>query len=183
MIDFNGMPTFLGLFYAKRLGNNIDCTFIFTFWVYLFFFFKFCTRSYQIRICFKEIYKILQLRFRAELGVMAMKWCFILSKSSEIEPFHQMQFSVIPTTPFFWSINRKENVFSNVITVQYSDEENNSFCIAEVVTAMFRLIDSTAFLRCIIHKERYRFRIFIHSSNSVAIETGCWCANHIDLFQ
>ena len=31
VIDFNGISTCSGLFYAKRLGNHIHYTFIFTF--------------------------------------------------------------------------------------------------------------------------------------------------------
>ena len=33
MIDFNGMSTHLGLFYAHKFGNYVYCTFIFTFFV------------------------------------------------------------------------------------------------------------------------------------------------------
>ena len=33
LIDFNDMSIHLGLFYAERLENNINCTFLFTFFV------------------------------------------------------------------------------------------------------------------------------------------------------
>ena len=36
VINFNGMSTHHGLFYAKRQENNIYCTFTFTFFVKLF---------------------------------------------------------------------------------------------------------------------------------------------------
>ena len=35
------------------------------------------------------------------MGVMAMKGFFTLSRSPELEPHHQMQFSVIPKTSLF----------------------------------------------------------------------------------
>ena len=51
MIDFNGMSTDLGLFYALRLKNRV---YIYIF-VELFKSLFFCPRSYQIRIMFKQI--------------------------------------------------------------------------------------------------------------------------------
>ena len=36
MIDINGMPTCLGLFYAYRSENHVHCMFIFTFLVFLY---------------------------------------------------------------------------------------------------------------------------------------------------
>ena len=35
LIDFNGMLTCLGLFYAKKLENRFHCMFIFTFFLFV----------------------------------------------------------------------------------------------------------------------------------------------------
>ena len=48
---FNGMLTFLGLFYALRLGNHTHCTLIFIFFEQLFLFFFFFAHS---RIKYKQ---------------------------------------------------------------------------------------------------------------------------------
>ena len=53
MIDFNGMSTSLELFYVKRLGNCVHCTFIFAFFVELFLK-SFYTQSCEIK-CFNLI--------------------------------------------------------------------------------------------------------------------------------
>ena len=59
-IYFNSKLTCKRLFYSLSLGNRVHCVFIFIFFVYLFFkiclFGVFCTRSYQVRINFKQIY-------------------------------------------------------------------------------------------------------------------------------
>ena len=57
LIDFNGISTRQGLFYAKRLGNGVHFTFMLHFW-HCFFLsvFFFCSRSSQIRIIFIQIY-------------------------------------------------------------------------------------------------------------------------------
>ena len=39
-------------------------------------------------------------RFRVDLGVMAIEECSTLLRAPELEPHHQMQFSVIPRTRF-----------------------------------------------------------------------------------
>ena len=36
MTDFDDMPTHLGLFYAYRFSDHVHCTFIFTFFIWLF---------------------------------------------------------------------------------------------------------------------------------------------------
>ena len=40
--------------------------------------------------------QVLPLRIRVNVEVMAFKEYFILSRSPELEPHHQMQFSVMP---------------------------------------------------------------------------------------
>ena len=46
--------------------------------------------------------QLLLLQVRVDLGVMAMKEYSTLSRTLEQEPHYQMQFSVIPRTPFFF---------------------------------------------------------------------------------
>ena len=46
-IDFNGMSTYLGLFYSVSCGNCVHCTFIFTFYMYIAKFFY--TKLYDIK--------------------------------------------------------------------------------------------------------------------------------------
>ena len=55
LIDFNGISTHLGLFYASRLGNHIHCMFIITFLLVVSEDF-FLTWSFQIWVIFKQIY-------------------------------------------------------------------------------------------------------------------------------
>ena len=44
--------------------------------------------------------QVLPLRVKVDPGVMAMKAYSTLLKPPELEPHHQMQFTVIPKTPF-----------------------------------------------------------------------------------
>ena len=59
MTYFNDMPSRFGLFHAYRLEVHVHIMFIFTFFEYfflnIFFFFSYCTRSYRWRIIFKLI--------------------------------------------------------------------------------------------------------------------------------
>ena len=45
--------------------------------------------------------KVLQLQLEVDMGVMAMKVYSIVSKSSELDPHYQMQFSILPRTFLF----------------------------------------------------------------------------------
>ena len=48
-----------------------------------------------------EQQQILPLQVKADLGVMVMKGYTKLPRAPELETLHQMQFSVIPSTPFW----------------------------------------------------------------------------------
>ena len=90
LVDFNGMSTHVRLFYVFSLWNCVNYAFISTFLC------KFCSWFYRIRIIFKLI------GVSINLGVMPMMGCSTFSKSPELEPHHQMQFSVISRKHLFW---------------------------------------------------------------------------------
>ena len=56
LIDFNSMSTGLGLFYAERLRNHIQCTFISNIFLCSFLKIFFCTLSYWMQKSFEQIY-------------------------------------------------------------------------------------------------------------------------------
>ena len=72
MFDINGISSHLGLFYAKRLGNRIRCTFIFIFFEEMFIKKVFvCTESNQIRIFLDVSFKDENLTSTTTLGQTA----------------------------------------------------------------------------------------------------------------
>ena len=48
-----------------------------------------------------EPQQVLPLCVRVDLGVMTVKWYFILPRASELESHHQIQFSAIPRIVLF----------------------------------------------------------------------------------
>ena len=49
-------------------------------------------------------YRVLPLQVRVDLGVMVMKEYPTLLRSPELEPHHQMWFSLILSSPFLWGL-------------------------------------------------------------------------------
>ena len=45
--------------------------------------------------------QVLPLKIKVDLGIMAMKGYSTLPRSPELEPHHQMLFSIIPGSPIF----------------------------------------------------------------------------------
>ena len=64
--------------------------------------------SYRIGIIFKQIYfthwlqQLVPLPIGVNLGVMEMKGCLTLTRAQELEPHHQVLFSIIPKKFFFF---------------------------------------------------------------------------------
>ena len=85
---FNDISARLTLFYTKKFGNRIHCTFI-----------RFClvfyARSYRVQIIFRQkirpvdwILSITSTPSRVDQEVMAMKGYSKHPRSLEIEPYH-----------------------------------------------------------------------------------------------
>ena len=49
-------------------------------------------------------WQVLPLQVREDLGVMTMKEYSTFPRAPELEPYDQMQFTIIPRTPILWSI-------------------------------------------------------------------------------
>ena len=122
-MNFNGMSTRLGLFYARRFGYCIHCTFISKFSCSLL---KKCMQFYIIFYPnnFKQIYLTYRLYpNRCYRGKTEMKRYSTLFRGPELESHHQMQFRVIPRIwwpfefiiePFHFpnkTVQNKKNIF------------------------------------------------------------------------
>ena len=53
-------------------------------------------------------FQVLSLRVRVDLGVIAMKGNFTLSKSPELETHHKIEFGIIPTNDSEWEKEKEK---------------------------------------------------------------------------